>query len=119
MSSLLYRKYGQDHSPRPLPLSPLSPTLPYDLAENKPPHSNFDHPKSPFFSISAFRSPTKNQCSFLVGIPGQDQGHTQGREGVVLKHQCDFLQRNILIQWFFFITPILILVGIMITFCSI
>ncbi|KNZ45834.1 hypothetical protein VP01_7767g1 [Puccinia sorghi] len=93
MSSVLYKKSGQDHSPRPLPLSPLPPTLtlmlPYDLAENKlehlhPPLSNFDHPKSPFFSIS-----------------GSDP---------VLKHQCDFLQRNILIQWFFFIPPILILV---------
>ncbi|KNZ63359.1 hypothetical protein VP01_11554g1, partial [Puccinia sorghi] len=89
-SSLLYKKYGGDHSPRPLPLSPLSLMLPYGLAENKlehlhPPHSNFDHPKSPFLSIS-------------------------GSDPVVLKRQCDFLQRNILIEWFFFIAPILILV---------
>jgi len=62
--------------------------------------------------MSAFRSPTGNQRSFSVGIPGQDQGQNQGREGVALNRQRDFLQRNILIRWFFFITPILILVWI-------
>ncbi|KNZ46322.1 hypothetical protein VP01_735g4 [Puccinia sorghi] len=62
--------------------------------------------------MSAFRSSTENQRSFSVGIPGQDQSQAQGREGVALKRQRDFLQRNILIRWFFFITPILILVWI-------
>ncbi|PLW47781.1 hypothetical protein PCASD_04334 [Puccinia coronata f. sp. avenae] len=121
MCSLPYKKSGQDPSPRSFPLSPSSssstPTLPYQHAEKEldhlhPPRSEFDHPKSTFINMSTSRSPNAHQRSFSVGIPGQDQGPTQGREGVKLKRQQNFLQGNIFVRWFFFITPILMLVWI-------
>ncbi|KAA1127103.1 hypothetical protein PGTUg99_022009 [Puccinia graminis f. sp. tritici] len=119
MCSLPYKKSGQDPCPRSIPLSPSSsnstPTLPYQQAEKEfdhlhPPRSEFNHPKSTFLNMSSFRSPNGHQRSFSVGIPAQDQG--EGREGVVLKRQRGFLQGNIVIRWFFFITPILMLVWI-------
>ncbi|KAA1105965.1 hypothetical protein PGT21_025146 [Puccinia graminis f. sp. tritici] len=119
MCSLPYKKSGQDPCPKSIPLSPSSststPTLPYQQAEKEfdhlhPPRSEFNHPKSTFLNMSSFRSPNGHQRSFSVGIPGQDQG--EGREGVVLKRQRGFLQGNIVIRWFLFITPILLLVWI-------
>ncbi|KAH9441662.1 hypothetical protein Pst134EA_000579 [Puccinia striiformis f. sp. tritici] len=120
MCSLPYKNSGQDPCPRSIPLSPSSsastPTLPYQQAEKEfdhlhPPRSEFDHPKSTFLNMSSFRNQTGHQRSFSVGIPGQDQG--EGRQGhAVLKPPRGFLQGHILLRWFFFITPILMIVWI-------
>ncbi|POW02872.1 hypothetical protein PSTT_11515, partial [Puccinia striiformis] len=115
MCSLPYKNSGQDPCPRSIPLSPSSsastPTLPYQQAEKEfdhlhPPRSEFDHPKSTFLNMSSFRNQTGHQRSFSVGIPGKTRGHA------VLKPPRGFLQGHILLRWFFFITPILMIVWI-------
>ncbi|KAI9601204.1 hypothetical protein H4Q26_001008 [Puccinia striiformis f. sp. tritici PST-130] len=90
MCSLPYKNSGQDPCPRSIPLSPSSsastPTLPYQQAEKE-----FDHLHPPRSEFDHPKSTFLNMSSFR-----NQTGH----------------QRHILLRWFFFITPILMIVWI-------
>lgn len=120
MCSIPYKRSGQESSPRALPLSPSSststPTLPYQQPEKDfehlhPPRAEFNQLKSSFVNMSSYLAQTGRQRSFSVGIP--DQSHQgPGCEDGSKAASRTLLQGNIFIRWFFFITPIFLVVWI-------